>query len=121
MKLIQTILQIAVLYGFFTIGKWIQTIFDLMIPGSMIGMLIFFIVLLTGQFPTKWFDKGSELLITHMPLMFLPITVGVLNYTSLFKGKGLLLVVVVVISTMIVMVSSAFVGQSMVQRKEKQQ
>lgn len=120
MKLIQIILQIAVLYGFFLTGKWLQLNFELMIPGSIIGMVLFFIVLLSGLFPTKWFERGSELLLSHMPFMFLPVTVGVLNYLSFFQGKGLLLIVVVLLSTMIVMVSSAYVGQTMVQRKERQ-
>lgn len=120
-KLIQIIFQIAVLYGFFFTGKWIQIVLQLKIPGSIIGMVIFFIVLLTGFFPLKWFERGSELLLSHMPFMFLPITVGVLNYSSFFQGKGLLLIVVILISTLIVMISSAYIGQTIVQRKEKQQ
>jgi holin-like protein len=78
-------------------------------------------LLFTGLFPTKWFERGSQLLLSHMPLMFLPVTVGVLNYLSFFQGKGLLLIVVVLLSTMIVMVSSAYIGQTMVQRKENRQ
>ncbi|UTW68828.1 CidA/LrgA family protein [Anaerobacillus sp. HL2] len=79
------------------------------------------IVLLTGKFPTKWFENGSELLLHHMPLMFIPITVGILNYLSIFQGRGLLLILVILISTMIVMISSAYIGQYIVLRKERKQ
>ncbi|MFN7250563.1 MAG: CidA/LrgA family protein [Anaerobacillus sp.] len=121
MKFFQIIIQIAVLYGFFLTGTWLQTFLQLKVPGSMIGMVLFFIVLLTGVFPTKWFEKGSELLLSHMPFIFLPITVGILNHLSFFQGKGMLLIVVVVVSTLIVMVSSAYIGQKMVEKKERQQ
>ncbi|WNF36106.1 CidA/LrgA family holin-like protein [Bacillaceae bacterium IKA-2] len=121
MKFIQIFVQIALLYGLFLTGKWLQDTFQLFIPGSIIGMMIFFVLLLTGLFQTKWFEKGSELLLSHMPLLFLPVTAGLLNYYSFFQGKGALLIVVVLISTMIVLVSSAYVGQIMVQRKERQQ
>ncbi|MCT8137281.1 CidA/LrgA family protein [Anaerobacillus sp. CMMVII] len=88
MKLIQTILQIAVLYGFYLTGEWLQMTFGLMIPGSIIGMGIFFSMLVTGLFPTRWFEEGTQMLLSHMPLMFLPVTVGVLNYYQFFKGKA---------------------------------
>ncbi|RXI98632.1 CidA/LrgA family holin-like protein [Anaerobacillus alkaliphilus] len=121
MKLFQIMVQIAVLYGFFLTGKWIQMVLGLMIPGSIIGMILFFIILLLGLFPTRWFENGSELMLSHMPFMFLPVTVGIVNYFSLFQGKGLLLVVVVLVSTMIVIASSAYIGQLMVEGKERQQ
>lgn len=120
-KIIQIIVQVTALYGFFLTGKWLQITFDLFIPGSIIGMVIFFLLLLTGLFPIQWFEKGSELLLSHMPLMFLPVTVGILNYLPFFQGRGLLLIIVVLLSTMIVMVSSAMVGQLLVQRRERQQ
>lgn len=119
MKLIQIVIQIALLYGLFIIGKWLQETFHLFIPGSIIGMMIFFILLITGIFPIKWFEKGSELLLSHMTLMFLPVTAGVLNYLPFFQGKGVLLIAVVLCSTMIVLVSSAYIGQTMVERKER--
>lgn len=121
MKFLQIISQVAVLYGFFLTGKWLQITFELKVPGSIIGMVIFFIVLLTGIFPRKWFEKGSELLLAHMPFMFLPVTVGVLNYTSFFQGKGLIVIAAVLLSTVVVMISSAYIGQTMIERKERQQ
>ncbi len=40
MDVIRTILHIAILYGFYVLGSWIQELFNLVIPGSIIGMLL---------------------------------------------------------------------------------
>ncbi len=119
MKFIQIFFQIAALYGFFITGKWIQISFELRIPGSIIGMVLFLCVLLTGIFPPKWFESGTEFLLKHMTFMFLPVTVGIVNYFSFFQGKGILLILVVLTSTIIVMASSAYIGQAMVKEKER--
>ncbi|QGS69709.1 CidA/LrgA family holin-like protein [Oceanobacillus sp. 143] len=110
--------QIAILYIFFQLGEWIQQSLHLFIPGSVIGMVILFLLLLLNVVKPSWIDLGSKFIIRHLVLFFIPVTVGVIEYLDLFKGYGLILVIIVIISTLLVMISSGLVSQWLVRRKE---
>ncbi|WP_245805869.1 CidA/LrgA family protein [Bacillus alkalicellulosilyticus] len=119
MKLLNIIIHIGILYLFFLIGSWIQQTVDLFIPGSIIGMLLLLILLFTNVIKENWIETGTEFLLRHMSLLFIPVTVGVVAYISLFTGKGVLLIVVTLVSTILVMGFSAFISQWISVRKEE--
>lgn len=108
MKAVLMFLQITVLYMIYLAGKWIQVTFDLIIPGSIIGMLLLLVLLLTGIIKTSWVESGAWLLIQNLPLLFLPVTLGIIQYGDFFKGRGMLLFVIVLISTLCVMLVSGY-------------
>ncbi|RDW22454.1 CidA/LrgA family protein [Oceanobacillus arenosus] len=112
------IFQIVILYIIFLLGQWIQQSLHLFIPGSVIGMIILFLLLLLNIVKPFWIDLGAKFIIRHLAFFFIPMTVGVIDYLDLFKGDGLLLVIIVIISTLLVMISSGLVSQWLVQRKE---
>ncbi|MDE5415851.1 CidA/LrgA family protein [Alkalihalobacterium chitinilyticum] len=119
MTILRIIMHIAILYLFYWVGAWIQQTFDLFIPGSIIGMLLLFVLFATKVIKPKWIEYGTSLLLRHMPLLFLPVTVGVLNFLDVFSGKGFLLVIIALISTIIVMVCSGALSQLLATRKEQ--
>ncbi|WP_017756165.1 CidA/LrgA family protein [Calidifontibacillus oryziterrae] len=117
-EILRVVYQITILYLFYYIGLWIQKAFHLPIPGSIMGMLLLFLLLLTKKFKAKWIHKGASFMLSHLPLLFVPVTVGVVEYLHLFKGRGLFSVLVVVISTFLVMVASAMISQWIAIKKE---
>lgn len=118
MSILRASVHIFILYLFYWIGSWIQTTFHLFIPGSVIGMILFFIALIVG-FNPKWIGQGTTLLIRHLPLLFLPATVGAISYLHLFSGWGIILVFIALFSTILVMISSGIVSQQLVVYKDK--
>lgn len=100
------------------IGMWIQQYFGLFIPGSVIGLILMFILLSTGILHANWIEAGARFMISHLVLFFIPATVGLLNYYHLFAGKGVLLVFIVIISTLLVMVSSGVITEWIAKRKD---
>ncbi len=118
LRLWKLLYQIAILFGFNFIGEWIQDFFGLFIPGSVIGLILLFIVLSTGLFPSRFIEVGAGFMMKHLVLFFIPATVGILNFYHLFVGKGLLLIVVTMISSLLVMLSSGFTSQFLAKAKE---
>lgn len=116
MRIISFVFQVTILYGLYLAGSWIQDSLNLVIPGSIIGMMILFFLLLTGLVRNSAVEAGSSFLIRHLPLLFLPVTVGIIQYTGLFKGKGMLLFLIVIISTLLVMLVSGFISNSLWKR-----
>ncbi len=117
MKIVKVIAQIALLYAIYLAGVWIQQTFHLFIPGSIIGMLLLFILLLAGLFRLEWIEAGSLHLIRYLPLLFLPVTVGIIHYLDLFKGKGFFIIIIVLVSTGLVMVSAGQISQWLIMKK----
>ena len=111
-------MHIIILYGIYLIGNWIQVALNLFIPGSVIGMVLLFIFLMTNIIKVTWIEEGSKLIINHLTLFFIPATVGVMNYFELFKGNGFLLVLIALLSTALVMALSGVVSQWLMRRKE---
>lgn len=121
MQFIRITVHIGILYVFYMLGTWIEEIFHLFIPGSVIGMILFLGALLSGLFKPKWAEEGAGFLIRHLSLLFLPITVGVIQYVDLFKGRGVWLIVIVLFSTMLVMLSSGLTSQWFIRRQERRE
>ncbi|GAA0447193.1 CidA/LrgA family protein [Virgibacillus sp. Bac332] len=119
-KLGKMILHICLLYIIFLFGNWIQNTLHLFIPGSVIGMLILFLLLITNVFRISWVDEGANYIINNLAFFFIPVTVGVINYFHLFSGKGFFLIIIVLISTIFVMGGSGVVSQWLIRRKECQ-
>ncbi|OON37037.1 murein hydrolase regulator LrgA [Izhakiella australiensis] len=86
-------------------GNGVAALLPVTIPGSILGMLILFALLATQILPPDWVKPGCHLLIRYMALLFVPISVGVMNYTDLLQAQFGPIVVSCLISTLIVLVT----------------
>jgi holin-like protein len=119
MNYVRMLLQIVCLYTIYLIGLFIQSVADLSIPGSIIGMILLFGALHFNVVKREWFSLGSSLLLKQLPLFFIPATVGVIDYLNLFKGSGLISIGIALLSTVIVMIISSFVSDSLLTKGEE--
>lgn len=121
LKLGKICLHVIILYSFYLLGNWIQISLNLFIPGSVIGMILLFFLLLIKGIRLTWIEEGATFLINNLALFFIPATVGIIDYFSLFSGKGFLLIVIVLVSTAMVMSVSGRVSQRLARKGEGQQ
>lgn len=117
MKVIKIIIQVCLIYIISLLGDFIQKQFQLPIPGSILGLLILFILLSSHLLPEKWIQEGAGFLLSTMMFFFIPAAVGIINYFDFFQGKGLLLVVVLIVSTCLVLIGSGYAGEKLEQKK----
>jgi holin-like protein len=59
----------------------------------------------------KWIENGSTVVLSYLPLFFIPATAGIVNHLDIFSGRGLLLIVILIVSTVLTMVVSAHSSQ----------
>lgn len=85
-------------------GIAIASLLPITIPGSIIGMLILFVLLSLQILPAKWVKPSCHLLIRYMALLFVPIGVGVMQYVDVIKQQFGPVVVSCFISTLVVLV-----------------
>ncbi|KOS25547.1 holin [Bacillus anthracis] len=118
MKYVMLLLQVGVLYVFNIVGTWIQEILNIPIPGSLIGMLMLFLLLSTRILPLKWFEEGAEKLLVFLPLFLIPSTTGLMEYESFLFSKGSIIFLLVVISTVVTLIVSGYISQLLVTSKK---
>ncbi|MEQ3590198.1 CidA/LrgA family holin-like protein [Bacillus albus] len=118
MKYVTLLLQVGVLYVFSVVGTWIQGVFHLSMSGSLIGMLMLFLLLSTRILPLKWFEEGAEKLLIFLPLFLIPSTTGLMEFGSFFFGKGSIIFLLVVASTVVTLIVSGYISQLLVTSKK---
>lgn len=108
MKIIRIIGEVAVLYLFYLAGEYLQQQLQLPIPGSIVGLLLLFILLLLKIVPVKLIENGSSFILAYLPMFFIPATAGIMNHLDIFSGRGLLLIGILVVSSVLTMVVTAY-------------
>ena len=93
----------ALIYLCLFVGNFLSALLPITIPGSILGMLILFVLLSLQLLPPLWLKPGCHLLIRYMALLFVPIGVGVMNYYQQLSSQLGPIVVSCAVSTFIVM------------------
>lgn len=123
LKYVKIGLQIILLYVFAMVGDWLQSYLRLPLPGSIIGLLLMLAALSLKIVKLQWVDSGSHILLSYLPIFFIPPMVGVIDYREVFTGKGILLIPLIMVSTFLTMWISGYVSQTiaskMSARKER--
>ena len=85
------------------VGEVIAHVSGLPIPGNVLGMGLLLVALLLGWIEEKWIQEASELLLSHLALLFVPAGVGVMVYFDLLRREWLPITVALVVSSFAVM------------------
>ncbi|MGE8203510.1 CidA/LrgA family protein [Heyndrickxia sp. NPDC080065] len=112
-------IQIWILCIFTYIMGEISTFLHLKIPGSIIGLVVLFILLQTNVVKLKWIEVGGNWLVAELLLFFIPSAVGMIQYKHLLIDNGIKIVAVIFISSSIVMICSGLLAEKMANRKER--
>lgn len=76
-----------ILIAFLFVGDIISTFFELPIPGAIIGMIMLFITLILRKKVDPSIDLVSRGLISALGMLFVPASVGVVQYFDLIKQQ----------------------------------
>lgn len=110
-KYIRVFFQIIILYLFYLLGSLIVQLLGIHFPGSIVGLILLFLMLRMKLVPVELIRDGAGFLLALLPLFFVPATVGVINYPQLLSTQGILLLLTVVVSTIITIIISGKICQ----------
>lgn len=80
--------------------------------------MLMFTALLLKLFPLRFVESTATLLLSFLPLYFIPATVGVIDYLGVFAGKGFFLIALIIVSTLLTMAASGSTSQYLGRRIE---
>ncbi|MBU3823845.1 MAG: CidA/LrgA family protein [Candidatus Oceanisphaera merdipullorum] len=82
----------SLLLACLVLGKALAGLLPFAFPGSIIGLLLLFGLLISQLLPLNWIHQSAHLLLRHMALLFIPVAVGLLGYVDvLSEGIGFIL------------------------------
>lgn len=110
MKLLK---QMGIISGILFMGHLIEKIMRIPIPGTVLGMIILLLLLLTGIIKLRMIDEVSQFLLDHLTFFFLPAGVGLISQLDMVKEKWVPMLIVIVISTALVMIVTALTVQGL--------
>lgn len=106
-----------ILFVISCIGELMHTYIDLPIPASVYGVIILFLSLWGKVIPLEWVESGADMLITIMPLLFVPSVVKLVTLEELIMDNLFTLLIIIATSSVVVMVVTGKVSQWMIKRK----
>jgi holin-like protein len=116
MNFLKIILQIAFLVLLNSVGNVISRVLHLPIPGSIVGLIILFLLLQFKIIKVEWINKGASWLLAELILFFIPSAVGVINYQKAIGSQWGRLVAVIVLGTLTVMAFTGLTAQFVAKR-----
>ncbi|MDP0495798.1 MAG: CidA/LrgA family protein [Verrucomicrobiota bacterium JB024] len=101
--------QTGALIAFWWAAQMVTTALHLPIPGSLLGLMLLWLLLDRGVLPIGWFEQGADGLLNHLMLFFVPAMLALVDHPELLSLLGVKLVITVLLCTVIVMSGTACV------------
>lgn len=114
--------QLALILGVWATGEYISSFIQniVVIPGSIIGMVLLFILLQFKVIKLEKVNEISDFFLDNMAIFFIPAGVSLINSLNLIIDNIFVLIVSIVISTAMVMYITGIVVEKMIQKKIKE-
>ena len=103
--------QFAIIFSIYSISDIFYKSLKLPIPANVIGMLILFILLITGIIKEHHIDKASDILIGNMSLLFVPATLAIMEEYKYIKEEIAPFIIICVFMVVVTMVSTGLIAQ----------
>lgn len=114
LKVVRVLLQIIIIMGVTYAGNILQSVLHIPIAGSIVGLILFFLLLQFKIIPSKWVSEGSNFFLTFMVFFFVPSVVGVMDVVSEINLNFILFFVMIALGTCCVALVSGFIAEKMV-------
>ena len=119
--------SIFVILFFQLVGEFIQKFLELSVPGPVIGLFLLLIILLMSKknyykIPINFqinLINSAENLLNYLPLLFIPVGVGVVMHLSLLEDNLVPVMLVIIIGTLLTLAVTAFVMDKLLKEVNK--
>lgn len=113
---IKLILQLALIMLITFIGTEVQKLLHIPLAGSIVGLLLFFLLLQFKIVPESWINVGADFLLKTMVFFFIPSVVGIMDVASNITINYILFFIVIIIGTCLVALSSGYIAEKMLEK-----
>jgi holin-like protein len=108
--MIEYLVGFLILTGFYLVGSLLHRV-GLPIPGGVLGLLLFFVALQFKLLKLKWVEKAAGLMLRHMVLLFVPLTVGLMEMGPILSKQALAITACLLVSWAAVILTTGWLGR----------
>jgi holin-like protein len=101
---------LAIIVAIFLIGGWLHTL-GVPIPGGVLGLLLFYGALLSGALKLRWVDRAAGLFLRHMVLLFVPLTVGLMDLGPVLSRQAFAILASLIVSFLAVLLTTGLLAR----------
>ena len=105
---LKSLVQIGDVFLICIIGELISKLLPFAFPGSVIAMLVLFVLLFFGILKTEHIKDKTDFMLNNMAFFFIPSSVGIINYYSNIKSVIIPFVFICIITTLITFLATAY-------------
>ncbi|SHK21721.1 holin-like protein [Geosporobacter subterraneus DSM 17957] len=93
--------QFMLLFLMLFLGDLTARTLGIPVPGNILGMLLLTVALMLGALKLKDVEEAGKLLLDHLPIFFIPSSVGIMLYFDLIRSQIAGILVPTILSIMI--------------------
>ena len=114
--------QLAIILGVWVVGEYISSFIRniVVIPGSIIGMILLFILLKYKVVKLENINEISNFFLDNMAIFFIPAGVSLIKSLDLISDNVFVLLITIFVSTIIVMYVTGKLVDIMINKKSKE-
>ena len=114
--------QLAIILGVWVVGEYISSFRRkiVVIPGSIIGMILLFILLKYKVVKLENINEISNFFLDNMAIFFIPAGVSLIKSLDLISDNVFVLLIRIFVSTIIVMYVTGKLVDIMINKKSKE-
>ena len=110
--------EALIILGIYLLGEFLESSFNLPIPGNILGMIILFVLLYTKIVKVDNISSITDFLLDHLAFFFIPAGVGLMTSIGIIEATWLQLLVVCLSTTTIIIASTGIIVQ-VISKKSK--
>lgn len=111
--------EIGIIFGISCIGELLNSLLPLPVPSGVYGLFILLAALMIGIIKLDYVESSGNWLLETMPLMFVPISVGLMESFHELSAILVPFVTISIISTLTVMAVTGIIAELIIKRKNK--
>ena len=100
----------AIIVGFQLLGLSLHRL-GIPIPGGVLGLMAFYLAMSTGLVKLRWVERTASLLLHNMVLMFVPLTVGLMEMGPVLSKQALAITASLLVSVTAVLLTTGLLGR----------
>lgn len=111
--------QICIIFGITMAGELLNACLPLPVPSGVYGLFLLLIALCTKIIQVRDVEEVGGFLLDTMPLMFIPVSVGLIESYGAMQEILIPLAVIITVSTIVVMVVTGKVAEFIIRKNKK--
>lgn len=111
--------QLLIIFSYSILGDLISNLLPFPIPGSILGLILLFLSLKYKIITLSQIEESGNYLKNNMGIMFVPLTVGIMDYFELLSQHWFNIILIVFFSTSLTYLVAAKVAEFSIKGESK--